>query len=60
MVTIEKRLKDYKGYQIYKVYDKCENGKIINLVYMANTQDGDNVNCLDNLTDLKRFIDNLF
>ena len=58
METIEKRLKDYKGYELYKVYDK-HNGKIKNLVYMANTKEGDNVNCMANLSELKRYIDTL-
>lgn len=59
METIEKRLKDYKGYIIFKVYDKYTSGKIENVVYMANTIDGDNVNCMTNLSELKKFIDTL-
>lgn len=57
MEIIEKRLKDYKGYEIYKIYDKYNNGKIKNLVYMANTKEGDNVCCMSILSDLKKFID---
>ena len=59
MEIIEKRLKDYKGYEIYKIYDKYNNGKVENLVYMANTKEGDNVNCMTKLSELKRFIDTL-
>ena len=59
METIEKRLKDYKGFEIYKVYDKHNNGKIENLVYMANTKEGDNVNCMAKLSELKKYIGTL-
>lgn len=55
--TIEKRLKDYKGYQVWKITDNkgTRNEKI---TYMLNNQDGDNINCFSSLTALKKYADN--
>ncbi len=55
-MTIEKRLKDYKGYQVYKVIDKgCINEEI---TYMLNDQEGNNINCFTSLAALKKFANN--
>lgn len=56
-MTIEKRLKDYKGYQVYKVIDNkgCNNEEI---TYMLNDQEGNNINCFTSLAALKKFADN--
>jgi len=44
----ERRLKDYKGNQVWKCTD--ENGEIF---YMYNTQDGDLINVYTSLKALK-------
>lgn len=55
--TIEKRLKDYKGFQVYKIIDNkgTRNEKI---TYILNNQWGDNINCFTSLVALKKFADN--
>ncbi len=55
--TIEKRLKDYKGYQVYKIIDNkgCHNEDI---TYMLNDQEGNNINCFASLVALKKFANN--
>lgn len=55
-MTIEKRLKDYKGYQVYKVIDNkgCRNEET---TYMLNDQEGNNINCFTSLASLKKFAD---
>lgn len=55
--TIEKRLKDYKGYQVYKITDN-KGARNETITYMLNNQDGDNINCFSSLTSLKRYADN--
>lgn len=55
--TIEKRLKDYKGYQVYKITDNKGTRKETT-TYMLNDQDGNNINCFTNLAALKKFADN--
>jgi len=55
--TIEKRLKDYKGYQVYKIIDNKGTRKEIT-TYMLNDQDDNNINCFTDLAALKRFADN--
>ncbi len=55
--TIEKRLKDYKGYQIYKIIENsCTRNEIV--TYMLNNQDGNNIDCFISLAGLKKFADN--
>lgn len=55
--TVEKRLKDYKGYQVWKITDnKGTHNETI--TYMLNDQDGDNVDCFNSLSALKKFADN--
>ena len=53
--TIEKRLKDYKGYQVWKVTDNkgLSSEKI---TYMLNDQDGNNVNCFSSMTALRKWV----
>lgn len=58
MESIEKRLKDYNGCQIWKTYDILSNGKKVNIVYMATDYNDNMLNCLDSLSDLKKWIDN--
>lgn len=50
METIERRLRDYKGYQVYKIIDNTT-------TYMLNDQNGDNVNCFTSLAELKKYVD---
>lgn len=50
----ERRLKDYKGYQVWKCTD--DSGKEKEVFYMLNTQDGDNVNVFRTLAELKAFV----
>lgn len=55
--TIEKRLKDYKGYQVYKITDNKGTCKET-ITYMLNNQDDNNINCFSTLAALKKFADN--
>ena len=55
--TIEKRLKDYKGFQVYKITDNKGTHNEIT-TYMLNNQDGDNIDCFTSLATLKKFADN--
>ena len=55
--TIEKRLKDYKGYQVWKITDN-KGLRSEEITYMLNDQDGNNVNCFTSLTALKKYADN--
>lgn len=55
--TIEKRLKDYKGYQVYKITDNKGTHKETT-TYMLNDQDDNNINCFTTLAALKKFADN--
>lgn len=55
--TIEKRLKDYKGYQVYKITDN-KGTHNETTTYMLNDQDGDNIDCFTSLAALKKFADN--
>ena len=47
MEMIEKRLKDYKDYQVFKVIDYWEydGTKKETIIYMLNDDDGNNINC---------------
>lgn len=56
--TIEKRLKDYKNFQVWKITDNkgTRNEKI---TYMLNDQDDDNINCFASLSELKKYADEL-
>ena len=55
--TIEKRLKDYKGFEVWKVTDNKGTSKE-EVTYMLNDSDGNNINCFQALKDLKQFADN--
>lgn len=57
-MTIEKRLKDYKGYQVWKVTDN-KGLHDEEITYMLNDQNGDNINCFTSLADLKKYADTL-
>ena len=54
--TVEKRLKDYKGYQIWKITDN-KNTREEKTIYTATTQEGDNANCGKTLKEIKDWID---
>lgn len=56
--TIEKRLKDYKNYQIYKIIDN-KGTRNEAVTYMLNDQDGENINCFSTLAELKKYADTL-
>ena len=51
--TIEKRLKDYKGYQVYKIIDN-KGTHNETTTYMLNDQDGNNIDCFSSLAALKK------
>ncbi len=55
--TIEKRLKDYKGFQVYKITDN-KGTRNETTTYMLNDQDGNNIDCFTDLAALKKFADN--
>lgn len=56
--TIEKRLKDYKGFEVWKVTD---NKGLRNEIttYMLNDSEGNNINCFSTLKELKQYADTL-
>ena len=56
--TIEKRLKDYKGYQVWKVTDN-KGLHDEEITYMLNDQNDDNINRFTSLADLKKYADTL-
>lgn len=55
---MEKRLKDYKGFQVWKITDnyKLKSEKTI---YMLNDNNDDNINCFSSLSDLKKYTDKI-
>ena len=53
--TVEKRLKDYKGYQVWKITDN-KGLTSETITYMLNDHDGNNVICFSNLLELKKSI----
>lgn len=56
--TIEKRLKDYKGYQVYKITDN-KSTRNEKTTYMLNDQDGNNIDCFASLAALKKYANEL-
>lgn len=54
--AIEKRLKDYKGCQVYKIIDN-KGRSSEKTTYMLNDYDGNNMNCFSSLQELKKFAD---
>lgn len=54
--TIEKRLKDYKDYQVYKITDN-KGTKKETITYMLNDQDDNNIDCFNTLLELKKYVD---
>lgn len=56
MDTIEKRLADYKGFQVWKVTDN-KGLKNEEVTYMLNDQEENNLNCFTTLKDLKKWAD---
>ncbi len=56
MDPIEKRLKDYKGFQIWKVtYNKGLRNEEVS--YMINDQEENNCNCVGSLNDARKWVD---
>ena len=55
--TVERRLKDYNGFQVYKIIDN-KGTSLEHITYMLNDQDGNNIDCFITLTALKRFASN--
>lgn len=53
--TLEKRLKDYKGYQVWKVVDD-KGMRNETTTYMLNDGEGNNIGCFATLAELKRFV----
>lgn len=56
--TVEKRLKDYKGYQVYKIIDNKGTNKE-EITYMLNDQDDNNIDCFKTLVSLKKYVDTI-
>lgn len=56
MDTIEKRLKDYKGYQVYKIIDN-KGTRQEKITYMLSDQEENNINCFSSLAELKKWAD---
>lgn len=52
--TTERRLKDCKGYQVWKITDN-KGTKNEETEYMLNDYDGNNVNCFRTLAELKKY-----
>lgn len=52
--TVEKRMKDYKGYEVWKVTDN-KGLKSETTTYMLNDYDGNNLNCFSSLSVLKKW-----
>ena len=50
--TVEKRLKDYKGFEVWKITDNKGTSKE-EVVYMLNDSDGNNSDCFQTLKGLK-------
>ena len=55
--TIEKRLKDYKGYQVYKIIDN-KGTRQEKIDYAICDQEGNIINCFSSLAELKKWADN--
>ena len=56
--TIEKRLKDYKGFEVWKVTDN-KGLRNETTTYMLNDSEGNNINCFSTLKELKQYADTL-
>lgn len=56
--TIEKRLKDCNGYQVWKIIDN-KGMRDETTTYMLNGQDGNNINCFTSLSTLKKYANTL-
>ena len=52
----EKRLNDYNGYEIWKIWDITSGGKKVNIQYQVADED-DAIDFFDTLKDAKRYID---
>ena len=55
-MTVEKRLKDYKGFEVWKIIDNIGTSKKV-VTYMLNDTDGNNIDCFSTLKELKQFVD---
>lgn len=60
MIKVEKRLKDYRGYAVWRVTDN-KGMKNETVVYMLNDPiDGENLNCFKTLYKLKKWADMMY
>lgn len=55
--TIEKRLKDYQDFKVWRVIDNKGTSKE-EVIYMLNDSDDNNINCFQTLKELKQFANN--
>lgn len=53
---VEKRLKDYKGFQVWKIIDN-KGTKKEETTYMLNDDEDNNINCFKLLAELKKYVD---
>lgn len=54
--TVERRLKDYKGYAVWKITDN-KGTRHEEITYMLQDDEDNNINCFLSLQDLKRWTD---
>lgn len=57
METIERRLKDINGLQVWKIIDN-KGMRDEQITYMLNDEEGNNIECFDTLKELKEFANN--
>lgn len=57
METIEIRLKDYKGYQVYKFIDDKGTRQEKITYAVCNQEEGEVINCFSSLAELKKYVD---
>lgn len=56
METNEKKMKDYKGFSVWKVTDN-KGMKNETITYMLNDSEENNINCFETLAELKKYVD---
>ena len=55
----EKRLNDYKGYEIWKLWDIDYKGNKVNILYQVSTDDDWAIDYFKTLKEAKAYIDNV-
>ena len=58
MEAIEKKLKDYKGFSVWKITDN-KGMKNETITYMLNDSEENNINCFETLAELKKYVDTI-